>query len=407
MPTAREEDMLEPIPIPIKVFIPAIPRDDKELLELADDLRIMGCEGLLAKPWNLKSEEILREFKFKQGNQWVHTKRRDPDTWTPDVWNRVYGFLTGITEGLASRKDTFYAGKFRGDDDPKEGFHPGNCWSKRERRVLDFLMPILNPEKPKWISLTLANTLFGALSGSRPVNWGLFIHEVVAKALPHIGKKLTFLSPFLYHLYHLYHQYDVLVPDEEDELTIAAKEVTYKLQPEAGERETYSDPNVSDAPSSPGSPQPLPRPDSPLPPPPHPPSPSHPLSPFRPSSPPLTYHPEAGPNGDATWQDVDPSVWDFPANPFQEVQEGLEEVQRQYKRLEHIAQGANQALDNCGPGNIVREIARTANRRELEQTRTELEQVRNENALLQAQVTAMSEELGQKSEKLRRYHAEQ
>ena len=59
----------------------------------------------------------------------------------------------------------------------KEGFHPGNCRSKRERRVLKFLMPILNPEKPKRINLTLANTMFGALSGSRPVNWGLLIHE--------------------------------------------------------------------------------------------------------------------------------------------------------------------------------------------------------------------------------------
>ena len=104
---------------------------------------------------------------------------------------------------------------------------------------------------------------------------------------------------------------------------------------------------------------------------------------------------------------MDPSVWDFPTNPFRQVQEGLEEVQRQYKRLEHIAQGANQSLDNCGPGNIVREIARRADQRELEQARTELEQVRNENALLQAQVTAMPEELGQKSEELRRHHAEQ
>ena len=63
MPTAREEDMLEPIPIPVKALIPAISRDDKELQELAEDLQIVGCEGLLAKPWNLKSEEILREFK--------------------------------------------------------------------------------------------------------------------------------------------------------------------------------------------------------------------------------------------------------------------------------------------------------------------------------------------------------
>ena len=104
MPTAREEAMLELIPIPVKALIPAIPWDDKELQELAEDLRVMGCEGLLAKPWKLKSEEILREFKFEKGNQWIHTKRGDPDTWTPDVWNRVYGFLKGIVEGWASRR---------------------------------------------------------------------------------------------------------------------------------------------------------------------------------------------------------------------------------------------------------------------------------------------------------------
>ena len=43
----------------------------------------------------------------------------------------------------------------------------------------------------------------------------------------------------------------------------------------------------------------------------------------------------------------------------------------------------------------------------MDQARKELNHVRNENALLQAQVTAMSEELGLKSEELRRYHAQQ
>ena len=57
--------------------------------------------------------------------------------------------------------------------DPKEGLHPTNYRNARERKVREFLMPILNPEKPKRISLTMANTLFGAMSGVRPVNWGL------------------------------------------------------------------------------------------------------------------------------------------------------------------------------------------------------------------------------------------
>ena len=369
MPIAREEDLMDPIPIPVKALIPAIPRDDKELQELAEDLRIMGCEGLLAKPWNLRSEEILREFKYERGNQWVHTKRRDPDSWTPDVWNRVYGFPRGIVEGWASRRDTFHAGKFRGDNDPKEGFHLGNCRSKSEQRVLEFLLPILNLEKPKWISLTMTNTLFGAMSGSRPVNWGLLIHEIVTKVLPNIGKKPSFLSPFIFHLYQ---HYELLVPDKEDILTIAADEVSYKLHPEAGEMETSSDPIVPDAPPSlPGSPQLLPQTISPPP-------------PSLPPSPHPSYHPEAGPSGEATWRKRGPSGWDFPDNPFRRVQEGLEELQHQYMRLEHIARGANQALDNCGPGNIVREIAKRADRKELDQARKELDQVRNENALLQA-----------------------
>ena len=85
----------------------------------------------------------------------------------------------------------------------------------------------------------------------------------------------------------------------------------------------------------------------------------------------------------------------------------MEELQHQYSRLEHIARGANQALDNCGPGNILREIAKRANRLELDQARRELDQVRTEKTHLHAQVSAMVEELSQKSEELRKYHAEQ
>ena len=379
MPEAREEDRREPIPIPLKALIPAIPREDGELQELAEDLRVMGCEGLLAKPWNLRAEDTLREFKFERGNQWWGTKRGDPDSWTPEVWNRVYGFPRGIAEGWAGRRDGLFAGKFRGDADPKDGFHPGNCRNLRERRVLEFLLPILNPDKPKRISLTMANTLFGAMSGVRPVNWGLIIHEVVGRALPHIGRKPSFLSPFILHLYQ---HFDCITAEEEDMLTIAADEVTYKLHPEVGdlETETSSDPIVPEAPpSSPGSPPPIRQ---------------------RPISPPPHHHPEAGPSREATWRNVDLSAWDFPENPFKRVQEGLEDLQTQYFRLEHIARGANQALDNCGPGNILRELAKRADRKELEQARTE-------NAHLTAQVAAMTQELSQKSEEIRKYHAEQ
>jgi hypothetical protein len=285
---ARVEDTREPIPIPTKPLIPTIPTDDEELLELGEDLRIMGCEGLLAQPWNVQADNVLREFKFERGNQWIGTKRRDLDNWTPDTWARVYGFHRGVGEGWVGRKDGLFAGKFKEEVDPKEGLHPSKCRNPRERRMLEFLMPILYPEKPKRISLTMANTLFGAMSEVRPVNWGVLIHEVVGRAIPHIGRKPSYLSPFLLHLYK---HFNCITTDEEDLLTIASEEVAYKIRPAVADSSTSSDPIVPEAPpSSPGSPPPSSwRPNSPPPLPPHP-------------------HTEAGPSQYTTWRNVDLSA---------------------------------------------------------------------------------------------------
>jgi hypothetical protein len=67
MPEIREEDMRETIPIPMKPLVPAIPTDDEELRQLGEDLRKMGCDGLLAQPWNVQDDRVLREFKFLRG----------------------------------------------------------------------------------------------------------------------------------------------------------------------------------------------------------------------------------------------------------------------------------------------------------------------------------------------------
>ena len=99
-----EEDM-EMLPqVPTKPLISAIPTNDKEFQKLKEDLRAMGCEGVLAKPWNILSEDMLREVLFLRGNQWDETTRRDPKNWTLDMWAKFYGFKRGIKGGWAGRK---------------------------------------------------------------------------------------------------------------------------------------------------------------------------------------------------------------------------------------------------------------------------------------------------------------
>ena len=62
----------------------------------------------------------------------------------------------------------------------------------------------------------------------------------------------------------------------------------------------------------------------------------------------------------------------------------LTDLQTQYYRLEHITRGANHALNNCGPGNILRELANRADQKELDHANMELDQVKTENAHLNA-----------------------
>jgi hypothetical protein len=83
----------------------------------------------------------------------------------------------------------------------------------------------------------------------------LLIHKVVGRAIPQIGRKPSYLSPYLLHLYR---HYDYITTDEEDLLTIAAEEVAYKVRPVVGDSNTSSDSIIPDAPPSlPGRPPPM------------------------------------------------------------------------------------------------------------------------------------------------------
>jgi hypothetical protein len=174
----------------------------------------------------------------------------DPERWTAEVWVDVYGFAPRNGEGWVSRMDTFFVGKFRAKQDPKDGLNPVDCRNPREHKVTEFLLPILYPEKPKRLSITMANTIFGELSGKWPVNWGRLVQELVEKSIPHIGKKPSPLSPYILHLYQ---QNGCVNEAEEDALAIPEDEVTYKLGPEikileAGTEESLGDPVVPEPP---------------------------------------------------------------------------------------------------------------------------------------------------------------
>lgn len=62
--------------------------------------------------------------------------------------------------------------------------------SKRARMCLEFPTQILNPDKPHWLTVKLANTLLGTWTKKRDVNWWIIVQDLAHKLVAEIGKTL-------------------------------------------------------------------------------------------------------------------------------------------------------------------------------------------------------------------------
>ena len=221
--------------VSLRNVAPVIPKGEEEREMLRSDLFGLGCAGLLERPWNLKNEEfiqqfvIIREQKMERSNIFDTTICDRPEEWTAGVWREVYDFLPG-GGGMANRTDLYIEGKFRNDADPKDGFPIRYCRDARERRLLEFLVPIVHPNKPTRVIRTLGNTIFGALSGERSVDWAVIFMELVNRLVGGAGKtKPTPICPFLYHLYE---SKGLLTEDEETDYKSAQELNRYRISPE-------------------------------------------------------------------------------------------------------------------------------------------------------------------------------
>ena len=72
----------------------------------------------------------------------------------------------------AGRINKWVEGKFKSSINPKDGHIVSDYVDPRERRVLEFIVPIMYLEKPNMVTKEVGNTIFGALAREYKVNWG-------------------------------------------------------------------------------------------------------------------------------------------------------------------------------------------------------------------------------------------
>ena len=117
--------------------------------------------------------------------------------------------------------------------------------------MLAFLIPILYMEKPTRVTVTVCNTIFGALLGERKVDWGIVLQAVVAKLVE--GTQKLKATPIGSYLFHLYMGQEVMSGEEMVAYEIGLDLLKYDCTPEPDPNQGQDSPTRSDLTPSPSA----------------------------------------------------------------------------------------------------------------------------------------------------------
>ena len=102
-------------------------------------------------------------------NQFAGTLRAKPTMWTAVTWKKTYGFGPDGNR-FCARNEDFTLGRFSSLVHSKDGYLTSDCKNPRTRIVLEFLVPILLPDKGARVTVGVASTILGSFEGKRPVD---------------------------------------------------------------------------------------------------------------------------------------------------------------------------------------------------------------------------------------------
>ena len=97
------------------------------------------------------------------------------------------------------------------------------------------------------MTITVGNTIFGALSRERPVDWGIVVRDLVQRLVSGMGKsKATTICPYIFHLYH---SHELLLSAVKNEYRTKEALLKYNVESE-GEEDPDSPANSNEEESS-------------------------------------------------------------------------------------------------------------------------------------------------------------
>ena len=149
---------------------------------------------------------------------------------------------------MAIQVERYAEGKFANLPHSKDGYPLPECTFPRARRMLEFLVPILYPEKPARVTVTNGNTIFGAYTKEKKVDWTLVIKDTVKRLLTGVGKSKP--TPICPYLLHLYIAHDVVQAEDKKVYMVEESFMRHEVDPDGKEESVDSESSEQESLSS-------------------------------------------------------------------------------------------------------------------------------------------------------------
>jgi hypothetical protein len=180
---------------------PGYPKKKERRVILEENLKKMGCGKLWDLLWRYSDEQMLKEVMAQRSTIFPDSIRGKPKKWTMSVLAQKWLLLTEGRD-LPPRKKNLAKQYFVGAPSEGDGWKLAECNHQELREVFEFLIPLLNPNKPTRVTIQVASAVVDWLINKVKYSWAKIFKERIQSQVTKLQTvQVSYLAAYCLNLY--------------------------------------------------------------------------------------------------------------------------------------------------------------------------------------------------------------
>jgi hypothetical protein len=180
---------------------PGYPKYKERRNILKKNLGRMGCAMLFNLPWRYANKKMIKEIVARKSTSFPATIREKSKEWDAETVSLSW-LLRAEGKGLPPKKENLAKDYVLAIPSSKDRWKSSQCNHQELTEVLEFLVPLINLNKPKWMTIQVASAVVDCLINKTKISWAkVFKQSIQAQVekLPIVP--VTYLAAYCLNLY--------------------------------------------------------------------------------------------------------------------------------------------------------------------------------------------------------------